>query len=89
MSILCGFWKESGSAGRKHGGKHFIDSTKIEALANKYTFVWKKAVSKNMEKLLQKLADFVREREELYVLKLIRHNQVKMSAGTVLYLPAS
>lgn len=25
----------------------FIDGTKIEACANKYTFVWKKAVTKN------------------------------------------
>ena len=56
----------------------FIDGTKIEACANKYTFVWKKAVSKNMEKLLQKLADYMRECEELYGLKLIHHNQVKM-----------
>lgn len=56
----------------------FIDGTKIEACANKYTFVWKKSVSKNMEKLLQKLADFVGECEELYGLKLIHHNQVKM-----------
>lgn len=30
----------------------FIDGTKIEANANKYTFVWKKSVTKNMAKLL-------------------------------------
>ena len=29
----------------------FIDGTKIEANANKYTFVWKKAVNKFYEKL--------------------------------------
>lgn len=28
----------------------FIDGTKIEASANKYTFVWKKAVTKNQAK---------------------------------------
>ncbi len=28
----------------------FIDGTKIEANANKYTFVWKKATVKNLEK---------------------------------------
>ena len=39
----------------------FIDGTKIEANANKYTFVWKKAVTKNQAKLLIKLADFVAE----------------------------
>ena len=30
----------------------FIDGTKIEASANKYTFVWKKAVTKHQEKYL-------------------------------------
>ena len=32
----------------------FVDETKIEANANRYTFVWKKAVEKNNEKLNQK-----------------------------------
>lgn len=56
----------------------FIDGTKIEANANKYTFVWKKAVTKNQEKLLIKLADFVAECEELYDLKIVHGNTVKM-----------
>jgi transposase len=34
----------------------FVDGTKIEAYANKYTFVWKKAVEKNQEKLNKKIA---------------------------------
>lgn len=33
----------------------FIDGTKIEANANKYTFVWRKSVTKHEEKLLNKL----------------------------------
>ena len=33
----------------------FVDGTKIEANANKYTFVWKKAVEKNLEKLNVKI----------------------------------
>ncbi len=33
----------------------FVDGTKIEAYANKYTFVWKKAVEKNLVKLNQKI----------------------------------
>lgn len=33
----------------------FIDGTKIEANANRYTFVWKKSVAKNFEKLRLKL----------------------------------
>lgn len=56
----------------------FIDGTKIEACANKYTFVWKKAVTKNLEKLLIKLADLVAECEALYGFKLIYQNKVKM-----------
>ena len=37
----------------------FIDGTKIEANANKYTFVWKKSVSKNELKLEEKINYFV------------------------------
>lgn len=33
----------------------FVDGTKIEANANRYTFVWAKAVEKNRQKLLQKI----------------------------------
>ena len=33
----------------------FIDGTKIEANANKYSFVWKKTTVKNAEKLLKKI----------------------------------
>lgn len=37
--------------------KLYIDGTKIEADANKYTFVWKKAVQKNREKLYKKITN--------------------------------
>ena len=33
----------------------FVDGTKIEAYANKYTFVWKKAVEKNLAELDKKI----------------------------------
>ena len=56
----------------------FIDGTKIEASANKYTFVWKKAVTKNQAKLLQKLADFVAECEQLYDLRIVYGNTIKI-----------
>ena len=36
--------------GEISGETIFIDGTKIEANANKYTFVWKKAVTKNQAK---------------------------------------
>lgn len=64
--------------GELSGETVFIDGTKIEACANKYTFVWKKAVTKNMEKLLSKLAAFVESCEELYGIKLVYNSQVKM-----------
>ncbi len=33
----------------------YIDGTKIESKANKYTFVWRKSVEKNREKLMKKI----------------------------------
>ena len=64
--------------GEISGETIFIDGTKIEACANKYTFVWKKAVSKNQEKLLQKIADLIAECEELYDIKIVYGDTVKM-----------
>ena len=64
--------------GEISGRTIFIDGTKIEANANKYTFVWKKAVTKNQAKLLIKLADFVAECEQLYGLKIVYGDTVKM-----------
>ena len=55
----------------------FIDGTKIEANANKYTFVWKKSVTKNQAKLLDKMALLVQECVETYGLRKIWHGQVK------------
>ena len=37
----------------------FIDGTKIEANANRYSFVWKKAVLKNEEKMFEKILALV------------------------------
>lgn len=64
--------------GEVSGETIFIDGTKIEASANKYTFVWKKAVTKNQAKLLIKLADFVAECEQLYDLKIVYGDTVKI-----------
>ena len=38
----------------------FIDGTKLEACANKYTFVWKKSVGKWEAKMFQKMQDSVK-----------------------------
>lgn len=64
--------------GEISGETIFIDGTKIEASANKYTFVWKKAVTKSQAKLLQKLADFVAECEQLYDLRIVYGNTIKI-----------
>ncbi len=37
----------------------FVDGTKIEAYANKYTFVWKKTVEKNFVKLEKKIGNML------------------------------
>lgn len=64
--------------GEISGETIFIDGTKIEACANKYTFVWKKTVTKNQAKLLQKIADFIAECEQLYEIKIVYGDTVKM-----------
>ena len=64
--------------GEISGETIFIDGTKIEASANKYTFVWKKAVTRNQEKLLIKLADLVAECEQLYDIKIVHGSTIKM-----------
>lgn len=42
----------------------FIDGTKIEANANKYSFIWKKTTTKNAEKLKTKIIDFITKLNE-------------------------
>ena len=44
----------------------FVDGTKIEANANRYTFVWKKAIEKNLEKLNKKIENILTVIAERY-----------------------
>ena len=44
----------------------FVDGTKIEAYANKYTFVWKSAVEKNLAKLEKKIFSLLYVLSERY-----------------------
>ena len=55
----------------------FIDGTKIEANANRYTFVWKKAVTKHQERHLRKPALLVGDIIERYELKPLWRKEVK------------
>lgn len=76
LSRMSEFLYETGEIS---GENIFIDGTKIEANANRYTFVWKKAVTKNMRKRLEKAAGFVETCEELYGLNVAWNEQVKIS----------
>ena len=64
--------------GEISGEAIFIDGIKIEACANKYTFVWKKAVTKNQAKVLIKIADLIAECEQLYDIRIVHGDTVKM-----------
>lgn len=45
----------------------FIDGTKLEACANKYTFVWKRSVGKWEEKMFRKIQDAVTLLNQEYI----------------------
>lgn len=64
--------------GEISGQSIFIDGTKIESVANKYTFVWKKTVTKNQTKLFEKISDLVHECESLYGIKIAHHNKISL-----------
>ena len=55
----------------------FIDGTKIEANANKYTFVWKKAVTNHQAKFLRKTALLVGDIIDRYEFKPLWHREVR------------
>ena len=67
------------SLGEISGKTVFIDGTKIEANANKYTFVWKKSVAKNQQKLFEKITSLVSECEAMYGVKAVYDDQVSMN----------
>lgn len=56
----------------------FIDGTKIESAANKYTFVWKKSVDKNLKKMIEKIPVFVQKAEENFGIHLIYDGNIQL-----------
>ena len=44
--------------------EQYIDGTKIESVANKYIFVWKKTVEKNKAKLEEKIRNILSQIDE-------------------------
>ena len=51
-------------------GHLFVDGTKVEANANRYTFVWRKRVERGMEKLTAKRAALILQLRTEYALEL-------------------
>jgi transposase len=66
----------------------FIDGTKIEASANRYTFVWKKAVSKNESKMFTKIQGCLEKINETYHtnFSVNKDSLCRDLAGIVMYL---
>ena len=53
---------------------YFLDGTKIEANANKFTFVWKKSTEKYKEKLQEKIKELLKSIEEIGILEEKQYN---------------
>ena len=66
----------------------FIDGTKLEACANKYTFVWKKSVGKWEEKMYARIEEALRmlNREYLQSFEISKENRTAALQGIVDYL---
>ena len=64
--------------GEISGKTVFIDGTKIEANANRYTFVWKKAVTKSLAKLFGKITLLVAECEAMYGIRIVHQDRISL-----------
>ena len=62
----------------------YIDGTKIEANANKYTFVWKKATKTNQDKLDLKVKSILREAERVLNMELKDESDKVITADEML-----
>lgn len=56
----------------------FVAGTKIEAVAGKYTFVWKKGVAKNRTKLMEKLDTFLAGVEKVFGIHLRCGSEIRL-----------
>lgn len=62
----------------------YIDGTKIESKANKYTFVWRKSVEKNRAKLLDKIKILLEQIDETIAQdKTAEHEAVEFSPAAL------
>jgi len=63
----------------------FVDGTKIEANANRYTFVWKKVVNKNEAKMFEKIKSCIDELNRAYMTNFtVSKECIVMDLGKVL-----
>lgn len=56
----------------------FIDGTKIESRAGRYTFIWKKSVTKNLEKMFLRIVDHIALCEETYGIHVVSNPEGKV-----------
>ena len=56
---------------------YYLDGTKVEANANKYTFVWKKSTQRYKEKITEKITEFLEEASNLSEEELKQEETVK------------
>lgn len=56
----------------------FVDGTKLEANANKYSFVWRKTTEKNEDKLQENLKTLIGEINEQYQVFYEIHNKISL-----------
>jgi transposase len=64
--------------GEISGRTIFIDGTKIESCANKYTFVWKKSVTKHQARLFEKILSLIGECETLYGIRVVYNGKATL-----------
>ena len=73
------------SIGEVKFGNLFVDGTKIEANANRYTFVWKKVVNKNETKMYEKIRACMNELNLVYATNFtVSRESTAMDLGKIL-----
>lgn len=75
--IMAQFTNYLGSSNDISRDTLFIDGTKIESSANRYTFVWRKSIDKNMSKMLNQIPDFILKCEHDFDVKVIYQTTIK------------
>uniref|UniRef100_UPI0038CD1723 transposase n=1 Tax=Paraclostridium benzoelyticum TaxID=1629550 RepID=UPI0038CD1723 len=76
--VMAQFTKYLGDKGEISKDTLFIDGTKIESATNRYTFVWRKGIEKNMPKMLNQISSFISKCEQDFGIKVIYENKIKM-----------